>query len=712
MLRVARPFEAYLDEMNKITILLPYTYGTSQTFSLKEESEMRELSIVKTTLLPNATKYECYTEEVLDVGKYYTVRDERDIETDLQIGAVIRTAAFDETYFYEGTDLGANYKKEETVFKVWAPTARFAKVRIYRENEEYTDYEMKRGDKGVWSCILQEDLEGAQYTFLVCINLVWNEAVDPYAKSVSANGQYGIVINMEKVSVTKYTLPKFPSSVDAILYEMHIRDMTMHPNSGVKRKGMYKGLMEENTKGKHGTLTALAHVKDLGVTHVEILPLHHFAGVDEMTPFLAYNWGYNPLYYNVPTGVYATNPSDPYNRMLECKQLIETFHKHGIRVIIDVVYNHVYKRETSSFEKLVPGYYFRHDKNGMPSNGTGVGNDLASERKMMRKFIVDSVLYWLTEYNVDGFRFDLMGILDVETMNQIEQEVRKKKQDAILLGEGWDLETPLAAEEKAMLRNASKLPHIAQFNDQFRDWIKGSTFDVRKRGFAFGGQVGESDLQYVLQGSLSSVKEQGLFLEPTQSVNYVECHDNMTMWDKLVRSNQEAEVILKRRHRLATAMVLFSQGIPFLHAGQEFYRSKKGNENSYNAPDEINQMDWTQKEKELVTVDYIKGLIAIRKEHGAFRFQSADLIQKHMKFFPTPSSVIAYHLQKVESFGPWKEIIVLFHNGLQIETVILPKQETWHVFANENEAKAQAISSFEGRELQMAPISTYILVKM
>ncbi len=211
---------------------------------------------------------------------------------------------------------------------------------------------MKRGDKGVWSCILQEDLEGAQYTFLVCINLVWNEAVDPYAKSVSENGQYGIVINMEKVSVTKYTLPKFPSSVDAILYEMHIRDMTMHPNSGVKRKGMYKGLMEENTKGKHGTLTALAHVKDLGVTHVEILPLHHFAGVDEMTPFAAYNWGYNPLYYNVPTGVYATNPSDPYNRMLECKQLIETFHKHGIRVIIDVVYNHVYKEKHHRLKSL------------------------------------------------------------------------------------------------------------------------------------------------------------------------------------------------------------------------------------------------------------------------------------------------------------------------------------------------------------------------
>ena len=712
MLKVKRPFEAYLDEINKITILLPHTYGTSRTFCLQEGRKIWELPIVQTISLPNATKYECYIEEQLDVGKYYTVRDERNEETDLQIGAVIRTAAFDEKYYYENTDLGACYQKAETTFKLWAPTARLAKVRIYKGDKEYMDYEMNREENGVWSRILSGDFDGAQYTFLVCINLIWNEAVDPYAKSVSVNGKYGIVIDLEKTYVKRHILPKLESSADAILYELHIRDATMHPNSGVKQKGTYMGLAEENTKGKQGTPTALSHIKDLGVTHVEILPLHHFAGVDEMKPFAAYNWGYNPLYYNVPTGVYATNPSDSYNRILECKQLIEKFHENGIRVIVDVVYNHVYERETSSFERLVPGYYFRHGENGMPSNGTGVGNDLASERKMMRKFMIESILYWLTEYNVDGFRFDLMGILDVETMNDIEKEVRKRKHDALLLGEGWDLQTPLPAEEKAMLRNASKMPYIAQFNDQFRDVIKGSTFDVNKRGFAFGGSVDVNDLQYVLKGSLSSVKEQGLFLEPIQSVNYVECHDNMTMWDKLVRSNQEADEMLKRRHLLATAMVIFSQGIPFLHAGQEFYRSKKGNENSYNAPDEINQMDWDQKENELETVAYIKGLIAIRKAHGAFRLRTANLIQKHMSFLQTPPAIVAYHLQHVESFGPWREIVVIFHSGFQTETIALPKQETWHVLADEKQAKLQPISSFQGNELQMAPISTYILAKM
>ena len=456
----------------------------------------------------------------------------------------------------------------------------------------------------------------------------------------------------------------------------------------------------------------MSHIKDLGVTHVELLPLHCFGGIDEVNPASAYNWGYNPLYYNIPTGFYVTNLSDPYNRIVECKQLIETFHDHGIRVIIDVVYNHVYERELSSFEKLVPGYYFRHGEDGMPSNGTGVGNDIASERKMMRKFIIESVLYWLTEYNVDGFRFDLMGILDVETMNELEKEVRKIKQDALLLGEGWDLQTPLPLEEKATLNNANKMPCIAQFNDQFRDGIKGSTFNINKRGFAFGGHVDCNHLQYIVAGSLLSMKETGLFLEPVQSINYVECHDNMTMWDKLVQSNPESEEILKRRHRLATAMVILSQGIPFLHAGQEFYRTKQGNENSYNANDEINQLDWDQKEKEMETVNYIKGLIAIRKGHGAFRLQNADLIKKHMTFLQTSTEVLAYHLEHVELFGPWKEIVVLFNSGLEAKTVQLPKEETWHVLVNEKQAKIEPISSFRGKELQLAPISTYILTIM
>lgn len=713
MLSIQRTFEAYLDEMDKITVLLPHAYGTSGIFHLKQGTTEWELPITCVTSLPHATKYECKVNEPITLSNCYIIRDEQGAETDLQMGAVIRTEKFDELYMYEGSDLGASYCSNQTVFKVWAPTATKAKIRIYETGAVYKDYEMEGQEKGVWSCELAGDWDGAKYTFLVCINLIWREAVDPYAKSVSINGTYGIVINLAKTSVhDEEALPIMTSMTDAVIYEGHIRDMTVHPHSGAMYKGKYLGLTEEGTTGERGTLTGLSYIKELGVTHIELLPIHHYAGVDEKQPFATYNWGYNPLFYNVPNGSYATNPFNPYNRIVECKQMIQALHRNGLRVIIDVVYNHVYERETSSFEKLVPGYYFRHDENGMPSNGTGVGNDIASERSMVRKFIVDSILYWLTEYKVNGFRFDLMGILDVETMNEIRQKVNEVKEHVILLGEGWDLQTPLAADQKATLQNAAKLPHIAQFNDQFRDGIKGSTFDVQKRGYALGETTNKEHIQYLLTGSIPYIKESSLFIEPVQSINYVECHDNMTMWDKISGSSKEEEHMQKRRHRLATTMTLLAQGIPFLHAGQEFYRTKQGNENSYNAPDCVNQMNWNQKEREEETVSYLKGIIRIRKSHGAFRFSSSELIRQHMSFLDTTSSVIAYYLQDVQQFGKWKEIVVLFHNGTEGQTVSLPKGGTWHILANEEKANEDPISSFEGDTIAIAPISTYILTKL
>lgn len=698
MLKIQRVFEAYLDEMDKITVLLPYEYGVSNMFSLRHENKKWDLSICRVTNLFHATKYECRAHESLDLSKCYFVSDERNAETDLQIGAVIRTEQFDEMYYYEGNDLGAQYTKEKTVCKIWAPTASRAKLRIYKDEQSYDDYEMMREAKGVWSYHLEGDFDGAQYTVLVCINLIWHEAVDPYTKSVTVNGGRGVIINMGKTYVEDdATLPPYDVETDAIIYEVHVRDITMHSSSGALRKGTYSGLIEKGSK-------PLSYMKRLGVTHVELLPLHQFAGVDEEKPLLSYNWGYNPLYYNVPAGVYSSNPYDPYNRIIECKMLIRALHHHGFRVILDVVYNHVFQRETSSFEKLVPGYYFRHDENGMPSNGTGVGNDVASERKMVRKFILDSVLYWLTEYRLDGFRFDLMGILDVDTMNEIRKKVDEVKEHAILLGEGWDLQTPIPKEKKAMLHNAKQMPRISQFNDQFRDTIKGSTFDVKSKGFAFGNITNKERVQSVLMGKG--------FNHPSQTINYVECHDNMTMWDKLIVSNEEKESILKRRHRLATVMTLLSQGVPFLHAGQEFYRTKKGHENSYNAPDEINQIDWEREEKEAETVAYIEGIIALRKEHRAFRFSSSERIEEHMTFLKTAPSIVAYWLQDVSQFGKWSDIVVVFHNGLEKQEVELPKNGTWHVLADDKKVNCYPIFTFEGNKITIEPVSSYVFVIM
>ncbi|CAM4150643.1 pullulanase [Bacillus manliponensis] len=698
MLKIQRTFEAYLDEMDKITVLLPHEYGVSNTFSLRHKDEKWDLSICSIINLSHAMKYECKAHEPLDLSKCYFILDERSVETDLQIGAVIRTEQFDEVYYYEGNDLGAQYTKEKTVCKIWAPTASRAKLRIYRDEQNYHDYEMTREEKGVWCSQLEGDFDGAQYMVLVCINLIWHEAVDPYTKSVTINGERGVIINMEKTYVEdKAILPSYGAETDAVIYEAHIRDMTMHPSSGVLQKGTYSGFIEERSK-------PLSYMKRLGVTHVELLPLHQFAGVDEEKPFLSYNWGYNPLFYNVPAGVYSLNPQDPYSRIIECKMLIRTIHEHGLRVILDVVYNHVFQRETSSFEKLVPGYYFRHGENGMPSNGTGVGNDVASERKMVRKFIVDSVLYWLTEYRLDGFRFDLMGILDIDTMNIIRKKVDEVKERVILLGEGWDLQTPLSKEKKAALYNAKQMPRIAQFNDRFRDTIKGSTFDVRGKGFAFGDISNQEFVQAALMGKG--------FDTPCQTINYVECHDNMTMWDKLLVSNDEEEYILKRRHQLATVMTILSQGVPFLHAGQEFYRTKQGHENSYNAPDEINQIDWERAEKEEKTIAYIEGIITLRKQHHAFRFSSLQLIEKHMSFMKTAPSVVAYWLQDVSAFGKWSDIVAVFHNGLEEQELNLPKKGVWHVIADDNMANPHPIFTFEGNKTMIKPVSSYVFVTM
>lgn len=713
MIKVDNVFEAYLDRMDFITILLPKSYGASSSFRLKHHELAWNLIIQNIIEFPEFTKYECKIETPLEIGETYVVVDERNNEIELHIGAVIRTEQFDDIYFYDGNDLGVTFSPDKTVCKVWAPSATKAKVRFY-DLSGFREYEMVRERNGVWTLEIAGNCEGTYYTICVYINHKWQEAIDPYAKAVSSNGIYGIIIDIEKTreQENKIILPPCPLT-DAIIYEAHIRDFTIHPDSGIVHKGKYKGLTEEGTKGPEGTSTGLSYLKELGITHLELLPFNDFAGVDELLPQLSYNWGYNPLHYNVPEGSYASDPENPYARILEVKRMIRDLHKHGIRVIMDVVYNHVYIRETSSFEMLVPGYYFRHDHDGMPSDGTGVGNDIASERKMVRKFIKDSVLYWLKEYNVDGFRFDLMGILDIDTMNEIRHEIDRIKQNVILLGEGWEMDTPLALDKKATLCNAAKMPNIAQFNDAFRDTVKGSTFNSYDRGYALGNGDHIEHMKMFIAGSIPmQLDKNSPFLEPYQTINYVESHDNATMWDKLISSNSdEDEHIRKRRHRLATTITLLSQGIPFLHAGQEFFRTKKGVENSYNSPDYINQIDWERKELNLHHVEYVKGIIAIRKMHGAFRLTSTDLVRKHLRFLPAPDSVIMYELSGVKKYGSWEHILVIFNNTIYEKEIILPNSGEWVVLADNVAASPVEMYQTQGPGITVFPISSYVLAK-
>ena len=666
------------------------------------------LVIVEKTEIEEHFKYICQFEGEISFGKPYWIFDEHGGKTDLQIGAVIRTEEFDDKFYYEGDDLGVTFHAEQTCFKLWAPTATGVKLKLRPSANEYSEIiKMRREDYGVWSVCLQRDLEFYQYSFLVLVNQEWREAVDPYVKAVTANGEQGVIVKLEKTTRPRLKFPPLENPVDAIIYETHIRDFTIHHHSGVKNKGLYLGAGEWDTKGHDGETTGLSYVKDLGITHIEFLPFNDFAGVDELNPSKQYNWGYNPLHFNAPEGSYATDPSNPYSRIIELKKLIEQIHSCGLGVIMDVVFNHVYIREQSSFEKIVPGYFFRHNEIGLPSNGTGVGNDIASERRMVRKFIVDSVRYWLEEYHIDGFRFDLMGILDVTTMNEVRMTCDSLAKGILIIGEGWNLNTPLPTAQKATIANQAKIPEIGQFNDKFRDTIKGSTFNLFDKGYALGNEHLVDAAIEVITGSIGFTKKSTrLFNKPQQSVNYVECHDNYTLWDKLQGCYSESDsAVQKKYHRLATGIVLLSQGIPFLHSGQEFFRTKQGDGNSYRSPDSVNQLDWERKSKYKDNVEYMKGLIKIRKEFSCFRMRTTEEIRAHIQAlsFPAPVLGCLYQLPK-------EEVILVINPSSQAHLITLPEGE-WGILANHQFAGISANNFMSEQEYLLGPISLNVLLK-
>jgi pullulanase len=713
MISSNRKFYAYLDEMNIITILLPLSYhqGLSATFALSNGTENKPLIINEQLQIENNRKYICQINEDIEFGKNYWIIDEHGGRTDLQIGAVIRTEAFDDKFYYDGRDLGVKCENNYTYFKLWAPTATQVKLKLRLPDNAFSEIlKMKREKRGVWALAIPRDLELYQYTFLVLINQEWRESVDPYAVASTANGERGVIVKLEKTKKDKPVLPPFEHPVDAIIYETHIRDFTIHPNSGVKHKGLYLGAGELNTINPGGELTGLSYVKDLGITHLEFLPFNDFAGVDELEKDKKYNWGYNPTHFNVPEGVYATNPSDPYARINELKQLIENIHSQGLRVIMDVVYNHVYIREQSVFEKVVPGYFFRHDQFGLPSNGTGVGNDIASERRMVRKYITDSVQFWMEEYHVDGFRFDLMGILDTETMNEVRKVCECISKETLIIGEGWNLNTPLPLNQKAIIRNQSRMPRIGQFNDTFRDTIKGNTFYLYDKGYALGNEHYYAGAMEVIAGSIGLIKkDHPLFNEPYQTVNYIECHDNHTIWDKLLSCQGEADEQLRiSYHRLATGLVLLAQGIPFLHSGQEFFRTKQGEGNSYRSPDHINQLDWDRKSQYLDNVNYIKGLVQIRKKIPCFRMRTAAEIRTRMHHLQLTPPIIGFSYQNYEH--EYSEVLLLINPLTRKHSIRLPRGE-WVVIANKYFVGIDSNYPEITDELLLEPVSLMILAK-
>ncbi len=631
---------------------------------------------------------------------------------------------------YTGNDLGAVYSPKMTRFKVWAPEAESVKLNLYKQGEGDNLIEqhiMKKSANGTYVFEKQGDCNGIYYTYTVVNHGEEQEAVDPYTKAAGVNGQRGMVINLAKTNPQGFELDGYrnPEHItDAIIYEGSVRDFTMDESSGVFHNGKFLGLTEANTTNHFGEATALDYISGLGVTHVQILPAFDFETVDEKNQKAQYNWGYDPDNYNVPEGSYAVSPYDGAVRIQEMKQMVLALHSRGIGVIMDVVFNHTYRRDDSNLQKIVPGYYYRSDETGY-TNGSGCGNEVASDRPMVQKLIVDSLIYWAKEYHIDGFRFDLMGVLDIDTMNVIAERLKEIRPDIYLYGEGWNGgPSSLAEEKRAFKASAKKMPGIGMFNDDIRDTIKGSVFYDDHLGFVNGGTHLENALRYGITGAVAHPQvdydaygSKPWAKEPGQSINYVSCHDNYTLWDKLSVSCPEAsEEKKKAMNRLCAAIVFTSQGVPFIQAGEEFLRSKplpekKGfAENSYNMPDAVNSIKWDNIHEYPDMIAYYKGLMALRKAHPVFRMQSeAEMTQNLCFLSDTPENVVAYLLKGKGADDTPENILVIF-NGNDEEILYNLPEGKWKILVDDKTAGADG-KKIISEKTDVEPLSALVLEK-
>lgn len=609
---------------------------------------------------------------------------------------------------YKGADLGVRYTPIHSTFRIWSPPASAAQLLLYRNDNDTTPYKIVnlQKDAGTWFAKVTGDQQGIWYNFRVNIDGKWSHAVpDPYAKAVDINGRKAFIFDSRTTDPEGWAQDKSPEfskhhrATDAIIYELHIRDASIDPSSGIVHKGKFLGLAEEGSHSPDGLSTGLAHLKELGVTHIHLLPFFDFHSVDESRPDSPqYNWGYDPLNYNAPEGSYSTDAANATKRIRELKQMIAALHRNGLRVVMDVVYNHTGTTGSSYFNQLVPGYFYRHKADGSFSDATACGNETASELPMMRKFMIESVLYWCREYHIDGFRFDLMGVHDITTMNEIADSLRRIKPDILLYGEGWTAgQSPLPDSLRALKHNVKKLHGIAVFGDDLRDGIKGSVFNIHDKGFASGKPGMEESIKFGIAAAcphpqidynLVNYSKAPYAWSPDEVISYCECHDNNTLWDKLALSCPGAsEQTRKEMHKLALTIVMTSQGIPFLHAGTEFLRTKKGVENSYKSPDSINALDWRRKKQYEDVFQYTKALIHLRKAHPAFRMYTGAQIAQYLRFDTgTPAGTLAYTLDGAALSDSWKKIWVGFNGSDTAKTLHLPNG-SWHTGLSTNNTK-------------------------
>lgn len=640
--------------------------------------------------------------------------------------------SFDKYPCYYGNDLELVYTPEQSVFTLWAPTAENVRLNLYASGEggeREEQLEMNKSDDGTWRITVDRDLKGQFYTFQIEKDGNWlDETPGIWAKAVGINGDRAAVIDWNETNPEGWEedrAPELKMYSDAILYELHHRDFSIAPDSGITNKGKFLALTETGTKTPEGEATGLDHLKELGVTHIHILPSFDFATVDETKlEENNYNWGYDPKNYNVPDGSYSTDPANPVTRIREFKEMVKSLHDNGFRVVLDVVYNHTASTDHSNFDLTVPGYFYRQNPDGSYSNASGCGNETASEREMVRRYIIESVKFWAKEYHIDGFRFDLMGIHDIETMNRLREELMKIDPSIIVYGEGWlAADSPLPPEQRAVKDHVGQMEGIAVFCDDFRDGVRGSTFDEQNAGYASGNIDGHYEpVKFGIVGCTQhpQVNCDGLLYSsgpyataPSQVVNFLACHDGYTLVDKLKLSVQgeHAEEEIVRIDKLAHTILLTGQGIPFIRGGEEVMQDKQGVANSFNSPDSVNQIDWSFKTKNRDVFDYIKALIALRKAHPSFRIPTVEGVQQWLHFLDMgDSGVITYTLGEYANGDEWKEILVAYNGNRHEANIHIPEQE-WTVVCRDGQINPDGLDHIGGGDISIAPSSALILYR-
>ncbi|MDY4598639.1 MAG: type I pullulanase [Candidatus Faecousia sp.] len=626
------------------------------------------------------------------------------------------SAEFEKKYTYPGRDLGAFWSEEKTVFRVWAPTARAVSLLIYREGsggEPLARQRMHPDVNGTWFAQRYGNLNGLYYTYLVTVDGQTREACDPYARAVGVNGQRAMVLDLKSTDPEGWETDHdpFPGKgiTDAVLYELHIRDLSMHRSSHIRHKGKFLGLTETGRKTRGGHPTGLDHIRELGVTHIHLMPVFDFGYPDESAPSPQYNWGYDPVNFNVPEGSYASDPFHGETRVREMKLLVKAVHDAGLSVVMDVVYNHVYDAGSFCFNRIVPGYFSRIDEHWHYSNGSCCGNDTASERSMVRKFIVDSVNFWADEYHIDGFRFDLMGLLDIATVNEIVRTVQAQHPNVIFYAEGWHMDTqPVRpGTELAVQDNSSKMPGFSFFNDTLRDLLRGSIFDSRAPGFVSGAICDKGQLNACFMGMPFWAGQ------PEQCVNYVSCHDNNTLFDRLAIISPEASFETRvRQNCLAAAFVFLSQGVTFLQAGEEMLRSKpKGrgrfDENSYRSPDRVNALRWNDLDKPeyQAVFQYYRGLLAFRKAHEGLRQTKREAVCQTVSPVEVENPrAVAYRVE-----DRYHSIYIIFNaDGCDLTLPLPPGR--WEVNIHDQQAGTEPLFTAEG-QITVRPVSATVLTR-